>query len=238
MSPAQQEMAGLRSLRDFGTSLIAGSGYYPGKPALGAFAEGFQGAERSQRGSEQQAAATLAAQQQYAGGQQQQYLERLKMALPLLQMQAGANIPNPLLSANTPAVPGTAGGAGKPGGGVAGPLTAYGKGGPAATVPVPPEYMPLFEAASKRTGVPVDLLIAQARQESGFNPGATGGAGEVGIMQIHPKTATEPGFGLTGVQNPAVLRDPATNINFGADYLAARAKADRRRSFNTARASE
>ena len=117
MSPAQSETAGLRSLRDFGTSLIAGSGYYPGKPALGAFAEGFQGAERSQRGSEQQAAAYLGAQQQYAAGQQEQYLQRLKMALPLLQMQAGSNIPNALLSANTPAVPGTAGGAGKPGGG-------------------------------------------------------------------------------------------------------------------------
>jgi hypothetical protein len=103
-------------------------------------------------------------------------------------------------------------------------LTAYGKGGPAGNVPVPPEYMPLFEAASKRSGVPVDLLIAQARQESGFNPEATGGAGEVGIMQIHPKTATDPGFGLTGVRNPDILRDPATNINFGADYLAARAK--------------
>jgi hypothetical protein len=114
MSPAQSETAGLRSLRDFGTSLIAGSGYYPGKPALGAFAEGFQGAERSQRGSEQQAAATLAAQQQYSAGQQEQYLQRLKMALPLLQMQYGATIPNPLLSANTPAVPGTAGGAGTP----------------------------------------------------------------------------------------------------------------------------
>ena len=96
MSPAQQEMAGLRSLRDFGTSLIAGSGYYPGKPALGAFAEGFQGAERSQRGSEQQAAATLAAQQQYAAGQQQQYLERLKMALPLLQMQYRGEHPQPI----------------------------------------------------------------------------------------------------------------------------------------------
>ena len=117
MSPAQSETAGLRALRDFGTSLIAGSGYHPGQPALGAFATGFQGAEQSERGSEQGAAATLAAQQQYAAGQQQQYLERLKVALPLLQMQYGASIPNPLLSANTPAVPGTAGGAGKPGGG-------------------------------------------------------------------------------------------------------------------------
>jgi hypothetical protein len=120
MSPAQQEMAGLRSLRDFGTSLIAGSGYYPGKPALGAFAEGFQGAERSQRGSEQQAAATLAAQQQYAAGQQQQYLERLKTALPLLQMQRASGQPN--LLAGGPAVPGTSAGAGTPGGGGVAPL--------------------------------------------------------------------------------------------------------------------
>lgn len=115
-----------------------------------------------------------------------------------------------------------------PASGITTPATApavpsYG-GGP-GNVPVPPEYMPYFQEASKRTGIPVDLLIAQARQESGFNPGATGGAGEVGIMQIHPKTAASPGFGLAGVQNPDVLRDPRTNINFGADYLAARAKA-------------
>ena len=220
MSPAQQEMAGLRALQHFGTSLIAGSGYHPGQPALGAFATGFEGAAQSERGSEQGAAATLAAQQQYAAGQQQQYLERLKTALPLLQMQAGASIPNPLLSANTPAVPGTAGGAGKPGGGGL-PAVAYGQGGPGASIPVPTEYMPLFEAAAKRTGVPVDLLIAQARQESGFNPNAAGG----GLFQIQDKTALKPGFGMQGVQSPAILKDPATNINFGADYLAARAKA-------------
>ena len=87
MSPAQRERAGIRALGDFGTSLMAGSGYYPGKPMFGGLAQGFQGAEQSERGSEQGAAATLAAQQQYAAGQQQQYLERLKVALPLLQMQ-------------------------------------------------------------------------------------------------------------------------------------------------------
>lgn len=104
-------------------------------------------------------------------------------------------------------------------------VPAYGSGGPGASVTVPAEYMPYFQEASARTGIPVDLLIAQARQESGFNPGATGSAGEVGIMQIHPKTAASPGFGMSGVQNPDILRDPRTNINFGADYLAARAKA-------------
>ena len=111
MSPAQSETAGLRALRDFGTSLIAGSGYHPGQPALGAFATGFQGAEQSERGSEQGAAATLAAQQQYAAGQQQQYLERLKTALPLLQMQQ-FNAARDTALGRSPAVPGTATGAG------------------------------------------------------------------------------------------------------------------------------
>ena len=118
MSPGQKETAGLRALRDFGTSLIAGSGYYPGKPALGAFAEGFQGAERSQRGSEEGAAAYLAAQQQYAAGQQQQYLERLKVAVPLLRAGAAGAVPNLLLGGG--AVPGTSGGAG--GGGYEGSI--------------------------------------------------------------------------------------------------------------------
>jgi soluble lytic murein transglycosylase-like protein len=224
MSPAQRERAGIRALGDFSTSLMAGSGYYPGKPMFGGLAQGFQGAEQSERGSEEQTVAQLAAQQNYAYQQQQMQLERLKVALPLLRMQAAGGIPNTLLGAGGgPAVPGTATGAGRPGT-IAPPAPAYGAGGPNA-VPVPAAYMPLFQAASKRTGVPVDLLIAQARQESGFNPGATGQAGEIGVMQIHPQTATNPGYGLTGVRSPDLLRDPATNINFGADYLAARAKA-------------
>ena len=222
MSPAQSEVAGLRALQHFGTSLIAGSGYHPGQPALGAFATGFEGAAQSERGSEQGAAATLAAQQQYAAGQQQQYLERLKTALPLLQTQAGAQMAGRLPTSLTsgPAVPGTAGGAGTPSGSGLSAL-AYGQGGPGSTIPVPDEYMPMFEAAAKRNNMPVDLLIAQARQESGFNPNAAGG----GLMQIQDKTALSPGFGMQGVRNPAVLKDAKTNIDFGADYLAARAKA-------------
>jgi hypothetical protein len=117
LSPAQRERAGIRALGDFGTSLMAGSGYYPGKPMFGGLAQGFEGASRSEAGSEQQAASYLGAQQNWQMEQQHLQLERLKEAMPLLQMQYGASIPNPLLSANTPAVPGTAGGAGKPGGG-------------------------------------------------------------------------------------------------------------------------
>lgn len=89
----------------------------------------------------------------------------------------------------------------------------------------PPELMPHFEAASSETGIPVPVLIAQARQESNFNPQARGRAGEIGVMQIMPATARQPGFGLTGV-DPETLNDPGANIRFGAQYLRARAGAN------------
>jgi hypothetical protein len=102
---------------------------------------------------------------------------------------------------------------GAPGGANKGSLTA------------PAALMPLYEAASKRTGIPVAVLIAQAKQESGFNPNAVGKAGEIGLHQIKPSTAANPGFGLKGV-DPSTLNDPAVNINFAADYLKARAGKD------------
>lgn len=103
------------------------------------------------------------------------------------------------------------------------PAPSYGGGGPGASVEMPKEYAQHYAEASQRTGIPVEVLQAKDRQESGFNPGATGAAGEIGIGQISPKTAASPGFGMQGVQNPDTLRDPRANINFGADYLAARA---------------
>jgi soluble lytic murein transglycosylase-like protein len=99
------------------------------------------------------------------------------------------------------------------------PAGAYGQGGP-NNAQVPAEYMPFYQEASQRTGIPVDVLIAQSRQESGFNPNATGRAGEIGIGQIMPATARSPGYGVAPV-DPATLRDPRTNINFQADYLRA-----------------
>lgn len=108
------------------------------------------------------------------------------------------------------------------GGGAGGaPAGNYGAGGPAASATVPQAYMPYFQEASARTGIPVDVLIAQARQESGFNPNATGSAGEIGLFQIKPSTAQAPGFGLDPV-DPGTLRDPRSNILFGAQYLKAR----------------
>jgi soluble lytic murein transglycosylase-like protein len=118
--------------------------------------------------------------------------------------------------------PQAAGGAtGQPGAVPAAPIPARGTGGPGATAQMPPEYLDHFRRASAETGIPMDVLIAQARQESSFNPNATGAAGEIGIFQIKPSTAQQPGFGLTGV-DPGTLRDPGANIMFGARYLKAR----------------
>lgn len=94
--------------------------------------------------------------------------------------------------------------------------------GSAVPTDVPANLLPIYEAAAKRTGIPLAVLVAQGKQESGFRSDAVGSAGEIGISQIKPSTAAQPGFGMQGI-NPATLRDPTVNINFAADYLRARA---------------
>lgn len=93
---------------------------------------------------------------------------------------------------------------------------------PARMGAVPQDLMPHFQRAATANNIPLDLLVAQARQESGLNPNAVGRAGEVGLMQVMPSTARQPGFGMEPVP-PEALRDPAANIDFGARYLRARA---------------
>lgn len=95
---------------------------------------------------------------------------------------------------------------------------------PASVSQPPADLMPHFQAASAETGIPVDLLVAQARQESNWNPAAVGRAGEIGVTQVMPSTARQPGFGVAGV-DPETLRDPRNNILFGARYLAGRGRA-------------
>lgn len=117
----------------------------------------------------------------------------------------------PVTAAETPAT--------APGAAPAAPAAAPGQGVPAG---VPPALLPIYEAAARRTGIPVALLVAQGRQESGFDTNAVGKAGEIGLGQIKPSTAAQPGYGMKGI-DPATLRDPTVNINFQADYMRARA---------------
>ena len=79
------------------------------------------------------------------------------------------------------------------------------------------EILNLLTAAAARYGVPADLVIAQADQESGGNQYDSNGrvltssAGAMGVMQLMPATAADLGV------DPS---DPAQNIDGGVRYLA------------------
>lgn len=64
-----------------------------------------------------------------------------------------------------------------------------------------------FESAAQQTGLPSILLASLAMQESSCNPGATGGAGEIGLMQITPDKCQGDCY------------DAATNLGIGARYF-------------------
>lgn len=91
------------------------------------------------------------------------------------------------------------------------------------TFRIPAEYAPIIEQASRETGIPAAVIAAKIKRESGFDPNARGKAGEVGIAQVRPSTARDPGFGLD--PEAGDLRDPRVNIPFGARYLKARGEA-------------
>lgn len=67
-----------------------------------------------------------------------------------------------------------------------------------------------------QAGLPPDVADAVAQVESAYNPGAVGGVGEVGLMQIRPTTAAM--LGYRGTLNG--LFEPETNIRYGVMYLA------------------
>jgi len=77
-------------------------------------------------------------------------------------------------------------------------------------------YRAIARIEALTQGVPYSLVDAVMWIESRYNPAATGGVGEIGLMQILPPTAKLLGFrGTLGE-----LREPRTNIRFGTRYLA------------------
>lgn len=73
------------------------------------------------------------------------------------------------------------------------------------------QLKPHILQASKATGLPVALIDAVIRTESGYRPHAVSQAGARGLMQLMPGTAYE-----VGVQDAF---DPQQNIMGGAKYL-------------------
>lgn len=77
-------------------------------------------------------------------------------------------------------------------------------------------YRTLIAKEAGRSGLAPEIAEAVMGVESGYNPDAIGGSGEIGLMQIMPSTARMLGF----VGSNAELAAPETNIHYGVLYLA------------------
>ncbi len=83
----------------------------------------------------------------------------------------------------------------------------------------PDAYRDLVEAAAEESGVPLALIWAVMREESGFNAKVESWANAVGLMQLILPTARAMGKRLDLKVTKKSLRDPGTNIRLGAAYL-------------------
>lgn len=74
-----------------------------------------------------------------------------------------------------------------------------------------------IDAAADAAGVPRPLFRRLVAAESNHDPAAVSGKGALGLAQLMPATARDPGYGL----KPADPHDPADNLRLGAEYLRA-----------------
>lgn len=72
------------------------------------------------------------------------------------------------------------------------------------------DYRPLIISTANKYGVPPDLALAVAGQESAYNPTAVSSKGAYGLFQLMPGTAADLGV------NPGI---PEQNIDGGIRYL-------------------
>lgn len=77
-------------------------------------------------------------------------------------------------------------------------------------------YRALVKVEALHDGLPWEIADAVMAVESGYNPGAIGTSGEIGLMQILPSTARIAGFSGSDLD----LAVPETNIHYGVNYLA------------------
>jgi len=73
----------------------------------------------------------------------------------------------------------------------------------------------LVDKHAEAHDVPPALAHALVKVESSYNPKATGANGEIGLLQISPRTARAIGY----KGSPKALYDPETNLTWGMKYL-------------------
>lgn len=82
----------------------------------------------------------------------------------------------------------------------------------ATAVPIPPQYLAMFQEAAQRNGLPLNVLAVVVKAESGFDPNAIGDNGtSYGFGQIHLPAHPD----VTAVQ----AADPQFNVNWIAQSL-------------------
>lgn len=82
----------------------------------------------------------------------------------------------------------------------------------ATVVPIPPQYLAMFQDAAQRNGLPLNVLAVVVKAESGFDPNAIGDNGtSYGFGQIHLPMHPD----VTAAQ----AADPQFNINWIAQSL-------------------
>lgn len=83
------------------------------------------------------------------------------------------------------------------------------------------KYSAEIKAAAKKHGLPPELVRAVVRKESGFDHGAEGKAGEIGLMQILPDGAVADWARINNRPKPAELDlfDAELNLDIGCWYL-------------------
>ena len=79
-------------------------------------------------------------------------------------------------------------------------------------------YSELAASIAREYGLNPEIFVRQMMQESGLNPDAVSPAGAVGIAQIMPDTARDPGYGVSPITDPT---DPEEALRFGAQYMRA-----------------
>lgn len=79
-------------------------------------------------------------------------------------------------------------------------------------------YSELAASIAREYGLNPEIFVRQMMQESGLNPDAVSPAGAVGIAQIMPDTARDPGYGIAPISD---RRDPESSLRFGAQYMRA-----------------